>query len=384
MNFEFYVPSRVVFGDGAIRDAGKMAVEFGKRAVVVTGAGKAALDRLWESLQEYRIDWLQVEVAGEPDIKQVAAGIAAAQSFDANLVIGCGGGSVLDTAKAISAMLTNPGELLDYLEVVGKGLVLRYMAAPCIAIPTTAGTGSEVTCNAVLSVPDRQMKVSIRSSLLLPRVALVDPELTHSLPPEITAATGMDAITQVLEPYVSARANWMADLFCREGLQNGPQTVLRVYKDGKDQESRRKMAWTSLMGGLALANAGLGAVHGFASPIGGMFGAPHGAVCARLVAPVMAANVQALRTREPENPVLARYTEVAHWVTGQSDACIEDGIDWLFQLTENLSIQPLSSYGLREQDVSAVVEKAAIASSMKANPIHLTNDELSKILRSTL
>jgi alcohol dehydrogenase class IV len=382
MSFEFASPSRMIFGEGSVRDAGKIAADFGKRAVVVTGTGGANLECLWDSLQEHGIEWVQIEVAGEPDIKVVESGTAAAKTFRADIVIGCGGGSALDTAKAVSAMMTNPGELLDYLEVVGKGLPLRNPAAPSIAIPTTAGTGSEVTRNAVLSVPDQQMKVSMRSPLMLPKVALVDPGLTYGLPPEITASTGMDAITQVLEPYVSVRANWMADLFCREGLQRGPQALLRAYRDGSDGTARREMAWTSLLGGLALANAGLGAVHGFASPIGGMFEAPHGAVCARLLAPVMAANVLALREREPDSPILARYAEAAGWMTGNENAAIEDGIELLEYLTAELEVPRLSDYGVDDTDIPAVVEKARSASSMKANPIQLTDEELSNILYS--
>jgi len=351
---------------------------------VVTGKGGAATERLTSYLEENDLQWQLVEVSGEPDIQFVSRCIQVAHSFQTDIVIGFGGGSSLDTAKAISAMLTNSGDLLDYLEVVGKGKALRQPAAPCIAIPTTAGTGSEVTRNAVLGVPEHQMKVSMRSPKMLPKVALVDPELTYSLPPNVTAATGMDAITQVLEPYVSARANPITDLFCREGLVNGPSALLQAHRDGTDREARRKMAWTSLMGGLALANAGLGAVHGFASPIGGMFNAPHGAVCARLLSPVMTANVSALRKRSPDSLALSRYTEVSRWMTGREDASAEDGIVWLEQLTDNLSIPRLSQYGIGEGDIASIVDKAANASSMKANPIQLTTEELESVLRAAI
>jgi alcohol dehydrogenase class IV len=337
-SFEFATPQRVIFGEDTLSEAGKIAATFGNRAVVVTGQGGAELKRLLDYLQEQGVEWVQVQAAGEPDIHSVANAVRTAQSFEANLVIGFGGGSSLDTAKAVSAMLTNPGELLDYLEVVGKGQFLLHLAAPCIAIPTTAGTGSEVTRNAVLGVHDQKMKVSMRSPLILPRVALVDPELTCSLPPAVTATTGMDAITQVLEPYVSIRSNMMTDLFCREGLKNGPQALLRAFKDGEDRAARRCMAWTSLMGGLALANSGLGAVHGFASPIGGMFDAPHGAVCACLLAPVMEMNVRALQKRVPDSPILERYADAARWMTGNDAAQIEDAIEWLNELAHALAI----------------------------------------------
>jgi alcohol dehydrogenase class IV len=380
MTFEFAAPTRVIFGDAALQQAGKITSDLGKRVVVVHGAGGAAPEKLLEQLDDQQLEWQQIEVTTEPSIASVSDGAAIARSFAADVIIGYGGGSALDTAKAISAVITNPGELLDYLEVIGRGLSLRYPAAPCIAIPTTAGTGSEVTRNAVLSVPEEGMKVSMRSPLMLPRVALVDPEVTYSLPPQVTATTGMDAITQVLEPYVSIRSNAMTDLFCREGLQNGPQALLQAYHNGNDRVARGKMAWTSLMGGLALANAGLGAVHGFASPFGGMFDAPHGAVCARLLAPVMAVNVRALQERQPGSPALERYAEVSRWVTGNDSAQVEDGIQWLEQLTSDLAIPHLSQYGLNENDIPAVVEKAAVSSSMKANPIKLTDEELVEIL----
>jgi alcohol dehydrogenase class IV len=384
LSFELATPARVIFGEGTLREVGKITATFGNRVVIVTGQGGAEPERLFVCLKEHGIDWVQVQIAGEPDIDSVGNAIRTAQSFEANVVIGFGGGSALDTAKAISAMLTNPGDLMDYLEVVGKGQPLLDQAAPCIAIPTTAGTGSEVTRNAVLGVHNQRMKVSMRSSLMLPRVALIDPELTYSLPPAVTATTGMDAITQVLEPYVSMRSNMMTDLFCREGLQNGPQALLRAYKVGEDREARRCMAWTSLMGGLALANSGLGAVHGFASPIGGMFDAPHGAVCARLLAPVMEMNVRALRERSPESPILQRYANAARWITGNETAQVEVAIDWLNELAHELAIPPLSTYGLDQDDIPLIVEKAISASSMKANPIQLTEEELNRVLSTAL
>jgi alcohol dehydrogenase class IV len=384
MIVEFTAPARIVFGEGVAGQAGRAAAEYSKRALVVTGTRGAAPDRIWEALQAEGVHWLQLMVRGEPDILFIEDCLREVSLFNPGVVIGYGGGSVMDTAKAISAILTNPGELFDYLEVVGKGQALVNAALPCIAIPTTAGTGSEVTRNAVIGVPDRHMKVSMRSPLMLPKVALVDPEVTYKLPPAITAATGMDAITQVLEPYVSAKANRMTDLFCQDGLKNGPQALLQAYQNGEDREARSKMAWTSLMGGLALANAGLGAVHGFASPIGGIYDAPHGAVCARLLAPVMKVNIQALQERDPNSPILNRYECAACWMTGSEHSRLEDGVIWLEELSMKLAIPPLSAYGLNEDVIPSIVEKAATASSMKANPIRLTEEELSKILRAAL
>jgi alcohol dehydrogenase class IV len=299
-------------------------------------------------------------------------------------VVAAGGGSALDTGKAAGVLLANPGELLDYLEVVGKNQPLLHPGLPVIAIPTTAGTGAEVTKNAVLGVPEQKFKVSLRGPYLLPRVALVDPELTYSLPPDITASTGLDALTQVIEPYVSKRANPMVDLWCREGIARAGYALRKVFLNGNDAEAREDMAYASLLGGLSLANAGLGAVHGFASPLGGEFPAPHGAVCAALLAPSMRANVRALEERSPRHPALARYGEIARILTGRSAAEPGAAIAWVEETVRQLNIPALSVYGLTRADLPRLVEKAARASSMQANPIVLTEAELTQILEEGL
>jgi alcohol dehydrogenase class IV len=277
--------------------------------------------------------------------------------------------------------MTNPGEPLDYLEVIGHGQPLIHASAPYIAVPTTAGTGSEVTRNAVLASPQHRVKVSLRSPLMLPRIAVVDPELTHSVPPDVTASTGLDALTQVLEPYVSNQANPMTDAICREGLKRAAASLRRAYEDGQDATAREDMALVSLFGGLALANAKLGAAHGFAGPLGGLFPAPHGVICARLLPHVIEANVNALLTRMPNSPVLARYDEIAQILTGKATARATDGVLWVQDLCQSLSVPPLSDFGLREADFPTVVEKAGKASSMKGNPILLQDAELTNILR---
>ena len=233
------------------------------------------------------------------------------------MVIGLGGGSAIDTGKAIAALLTNPGDPLDYLEVIGRGQALQQTPLPYIAIPTTAGTGSEVTRNAVLASHEHHVKVSLRSPLMLPRVAIVDPELTYSLPPAITASTGLDALTQLIEPYTCNSPNPMIDAICREGMQRAARSLKRAYQNGSDAAAREDMSIAALFGGMALANAKLGAVHGFAGPLGGLFPAPHGMICARLLPFVVEANVRALQMREPDSPVLKRYDEVAQLLTGR-------------------------------------------------------------------
>jgi alcohol dehydrogenase class IV len=300
------------------------------------------------------------------------------------MVIGLGGGSVIDTGKAIAALVTNPGDVLDYLEVIGKGHPLINSPLPYIAIPTTAGTGSEVTRNAVIEAPEQNVKVSLRSPLMLPRLALVDPELTYDLPPAITASSGLDALTQLIEPFVSIKANPMTDAICREGMYHAARSLQRAYQDGGDNEARQSMSLASLFGGMALANATLGAVHGFAGPLGGMLHAPHGKVCARLLPLVMQANIAALESRQPEHPALSRYAELARILTGEATATALDGVIWTGELVERLGIPGLSDFGLRTTQFPEALEKTMKASSFKGNPIALNENELREILEKAL
>jgi alcohol dehydrogenase class IV len=299
------------------------------------------------------------------------------------MILGLGGGSVLDTGKAIAALVTNPGDVLDYLEVIGKGHSLINAPLPYIAIPTTAGTGSEVTRNAVIESTEQNVKVSLRSPMMLPRLALVDPELTYNLPPDITASAGLDALTQLIEPFVSVKANPMTDAICREGMYHAARSLRRAYQNGADIEARQEMSLASLFGGLALANAALGAVHGFAGPLGGMLHAPHGAVCARLLPFVMDANISALETRQPEHPALGRYVEIAKILTGAKDAAARDGVRWTRELVDALRIPKLSKYGMSEENFPEAVEKAMKANSFKGNPIALNEKELREILEKS-
>jgi alcohol dehydrogenase class IV len=291
---------------------------------------------------------------------------------------------VIDTGKAVAALLTNSGDPLDYLEVIGRGQPLTQASAPYIAIPTTAGTGAEVTHNAVLASPEHRVKVSLRSPLMLPDVALVDPELSCCLPPDVTAYTGLDALTQVIEPFVSGKANPITDALCREGITRAARSLRRAFENGEDHPAREDMALASLFGGLALANAALGAVHGFAGPFGGMFDAPHGAICAALLPHVMAINVQALQARQPDGEALRRYDEVARLLTGNSAATARDGVAWIATLCAALRVPALASYGLARADFDDLITKAAAASSMKGNPVALTPNEMRTILERAI
>jgi alcohol dehydrogenase class IV len=384
MRFEFGTVTRIVFGPGTFGEVGKIARGFGNRALVVTNLEPAALEPLAGRLRESGLQCSLFGVRGEPEIETVRRGVAQAKQENCGVVVSIGGGSALDAGKAIAAMLTNPGELLDYLEVVGRGQALAQPGAPFVAVPTTAGTGAEVTRNAVLASPEHRFKVSLRSPFLLAKVALVDPELTYDLPPAITASTGLDALTQVIEPYVCSRPNPMTDAICVEGIRRAARSLQAAFEKGRDPAARLDMSLASLFGGLALANAGLGAVHGFAAPIGGQFHAPHGAVCAALLPHVMEANVRALRQRQPAAEPLRRYDEVARLLTGSATAAAEAGIEWVRRLVTSLKIPGLGQYGLKREHTAELVGKAAQASSMKANPIALTPEELGGILERAM
>ena len=384
MRFEFATATHILFGEGMAREVAPAAAAMGRRALLVTGVSRERAAPLAAQLEAAGVACAPFTVPGEPTVEMIRAGAAYARDESRDLVIAMGGGSAIDAGKALAAMLANPGDPLDYLEVIGAGRPLERTSAPFIAIPTTAGTGSEVTRNAVLASPEHRVKASLRSAGMLPRLAVVDPELTFDLPRSITASTGLDALTQCIEPYVSVRANPMTDLVCVEGIRRAAAALPRVWENGRDREARGEMAWASLLGGMALANAGLGAAHGFAAPVGGMFAAPHGAICAALLPHVMEMNVQALRARAPGSAPLRRYEEVARLLTGQSHAAAEDGVRWVAALCRKLEIPPLRAYGVTGSDIPDLVAKAAHASSMKGNPIALTSEELRRIVSSSL
>ena len=355
-----------------------------ERVLLVTGSTPDRADSILSALQEHKVSHTPFSVSGEPTVPAVADGVRSAKKAQCRIVIGYGGGSALDCAKAIAALMPNPGDPLDYLEVVGRGNPLARPCAPCICVPTTAGTGSEVTRNAVLVSPEHRVKVSLRSPGMFPLLAVVDPDLTRSLPPSITASTGMDALTQLIEPFVSLGANPLSDAICREGIRRAALWLRPAFVDGSDPEARENMALASLFGGLALTNAGLGVVHGLAAPLGGMSSIPHGIVCARLLPFAMKANLKALRTRAKDSPALSRFDEIARLLTGKAVARAEEGVDWIESTCAELAIPRLSSFGLAAEDLPPVAEKAQKASSMKPNPIQLSVEELTSILEKAL
>ena len=359
--FEFATAARIVFGPGtAASSLSAAAKSLGRRALLVTGSQPGRWSHLIDAAAIF-------SVTGEPTVETAREGAALARGEACDVIVAIGGGSAIDAGKAIAALAANPGDVLDYLEVAGAGRPLEHRPLPFIAVPTTSGTGAEVTRNAVLASPAHGVKASLRSAWMLPTLALVDPDLTRDLPREIAAYTALDALTQLIEPFVSPRANSFSDMAARQGLA---QCAL-----GLRELDREAMAQASLLSGMALANSGLGAVHAFASAIGGMFpSAPHGAICAALLAPVTRINLEALRARDPHGPALARYEEAFALLGG-------GGVEWIDETVRRLGIQPLAHYGVDLGRAGEIAAKAQAASSMKANPIALTAGELTAALR---
>lgn len=357
-----------------------IARTMGERALIVYGWKGQAYEQLEKNLAAQEIDSILFEVVSEPTVGLVEQCVHLVKEKACDLVISLGGGSTIDTGKAVSALVTNPGDVHAYLEVIGGGQAITKPALPFLAIPTTAGTGAEVTRNAVLGSPEHGVKVSLRSPLMLPKVALVDPELTYSLPASITAYTGLDALTQLIEPFVSISSNPLTDALCREGIDRASRSLRKAYLDRGDKLARRELSLASLFGGLALANAKLGAVHGFAGPLGGLFPVPHGAICARLLPIVMEMNIDALQKRLPDSIALLRYYEIARLVTGKANATAMDGVKWVEELCADLKIACLAAYGVSRESLPVVAEMAAKSSSMKGNPIALTMSEMLEVL----
>ena len=376
--FAFATAARIAFGPGVAAQAPGLARGFGARAFVVTGATPARAAWLTGGLAA---EGLAVEVWPTPHAPLVAdavAAVAAARDFAADVVIAIGGGAALDLGKAVAGLMREPGAPLDHLEVVGKGLPLTQDPPPLIAIPTTAGTGAEVTRNAVLGAPEHRRKVSLRDARLLPKAALVDPDLLRGLPHGVALASGLDAIVQVIEPYVSRFANPLTDALCRDAIPRGLTALPRLLADGADAGARADMAFTSLCGGLALANARLGAVHGLAGVIGGRSTMAHGAICGRLAPGVLAATEAALpQGCAPQ----ARFAEVRRWIAAALGGDAPDAFATLRRFIDAEGLPPLD---LATQAVEEVAAEAMKSSSMQGAPVTPAPQRLAALLAAEL
>lgn len=376
-SFTFGTANRIVFGAGRAAELPSLIQGWGRKALVCTGTRP---ERHHELIAALPMRAEVFRVAGEPTVQMARNAVEAATLQGADLVVAIGGGSAVDLGKAVAMLLGNGGDPLDYLEVIGLGRPITRASVPFVAVPTTAGTGAEATANAVLASPEHGRKASLRSESMIPRVALVDPLLTLDCPPSVTAASGLDALTQCLEPYVCVQASPLTDALTIEGLRRASTGLRAAYQDGSDVAARTDMALCGLLGGMSLANAKLGAVHGFAGVIGGLTDARHGAICAALLASVVEVNVAALRDREPSNPALARYRNTAVLLTGRPDASPADGVAWIRQTVRMLGIRGLAELGVRADMWDDIVTKTRTASSTRGNPIVLTEVELHRVL----
>jgi alcohol dehydrogenase class IV len=384
--FDFYSVGRIVFGRGQISRLTELIAPFGTRALLVHNGSDAVAQRVAGLLSDAKIHVELLRQRGEPTVADVDRGTLIARERETDFVLGLGGGSAIDAAKAIAGLLTNGGSALDYMEVVGLGRKITRPSTPWLAIPTTAGTGAEATRNAVIGAPERRFKASIRGEQLLPRIALIDPELGVEVPPAVTGASGMDALCQLIEAYTSTSAQPMTDALAKRGIPLATRALRRAFKDGSDLDAREDMALAAFWSGLALTNAGLGAVHGFAAPLGANFPAPHGALCAALLPHVIEANVAALRAAgSGSDRVLARYAAVGRAIAGSDTldyaAAIDAAIHESLYLARDLRIPSLAQFGIAESDIAPMVQLAKKASSMRYNPVVLTDEALANVLR---
>ena len=386
--FQFARVPRILFGNGMISKLPGIAEGYGKNLIIVTGRGSFASSeycgRLLEELETRGIEYHIVSIPGEPSPDDIDDTVKRFEGTEIDLVTGIGGGSAVDAGKVISAMLGKKESVIDFLEGVGK-LEHPGTRVPFIAVPTTSGTGSEATKNAVISVIGKEgFKRSLRHDNLVPDIALVDPDLTISCSPEITAASGMDCFTQLTEAFLSDKGNPYTDALALESLKSLKTSLEKSYFDGSDRDARAGMSFAALTSGICLANAGLGTVHGFASSIGGMYEIPHGLVCGSLMAKANEINVRELRKSGESEASLKKYSLLGQLFLNEKDKTenyyIDGFIDYLQSLAVTFRFPGLKRFGVSDDDVS----KICLITENKNNPVKLPIENLEEILRSRL
>lgn len=379
---------RIEFGAGVRHRLPGLAAAFGRRVLLVTGSRSLLQGRFWPELEAgFAAAGLEVighRISGEPSPEAIDAAVQRYRGRDVSVVVAIGGGSAMDAGKAIAGLLLPGNPVLDHLEGVGPERPYRGPALPFIAVPTTAGTGSEATKNAVLSTHGPgAYKKSFRDESLVAEYAVVDPDFLATCPPAVIAGNGMDALTQLLESYLSLRANPFCDALALDGLAHARDSLLALYRDPANAAARAGMAYASLLSGITLAQTGLGSVHGLAAPLGAFFPIPHGVACGTLVAAATAVNIRALSEREPGHPALARYAGVGRLLTGREYS--DDGearaalVALLEEWTGRLDLPALDDFGITARDHPRIVANSR-GSSMKTNPIVLDDAEVTAIL----
>ncbi|MHB8983282.1 iron-containing alcohol dehydrogenase [Thiobacillus sp.] len=383
---------RIEFGAGSVCRLPAIARQYGARALLVTGGSSLERTTAWpallDGLREQGVDWVRIRIAGEPSPDIVDQAVRELQSEAIDVVIGIGGGSALDAAKAIAGLLRTGNSVMDHLEGVGPELPYTGPAVPFIAVPTTAGTGSEATRNAVLSVQGTHgFKKSFRDEKLVAEFAVVDPDLLATCPPAIIAANGMDAFTQLLESFVSSRAAPLTDSLAWGGMKAAREGLLALHADPGDAGARERMAYAALASGITLAQAGLGSVHGLAAPLGAFFPIPHGLACGTLLATATGVNLRALRARAPSHPALEKYAQVGRLLSKNGRLAGVDAQDRLVSIlaawTEKLGLPTLAHYGVTAADIPRIVAGSR-GSSMRTNPVVLDDGEIAMILEARL
>jgi len=382
MFFEYATPTDILFGRQALVKALPRIINCGKHAFFVHGKDASRCKQLVDTLHKNGVAVTPFTVSSEPDIDLIEKARNKAKDSRCDYVIAMGGGSVVDTAKAVAALITNNEPILNYLEVVGQGSPLTHAPVSCIVIPTTAGTGSEVTRNAVIQVPDKRVKVSLRSPLMYPDLAVIEPSLMMTLPLESTLFSGWDAIVQLIESYLTRKANPICDALSLQGLQYAIPAINALEKNLNDYEARSHMALAALYSGITLTNAGLGAVHGLAGPLGGYYRqrVPHGAICARLLPEVLQSHL--LHSSEDSN-LVQRLQVVINLLSGSEKM---DQKEALVDLKDRICdrIPNLGIWGVLERDLPVIAEQSKTSSSMRGNPVVLETEELVSILKQAL
>lgn len=379
-SFSFLTASDVRFGRGSALAAAPAVAQYGKRALLVRGRSVAWVDTFATVLGECGCEIETLFCQAEPDLPALQSALSAARAFAPDVVVAIGGGAVLDMGKALAALIPAKHDPMEYLEVVGNGAPLDASPLAYVALPTTAGTGAEVTKNAVIGVPSHGRKVSLRDNRMLADVAIIDPALTDNAPKGVTAASGLDAITQVIEPYISAKSNVLTDALCRDAIPRGLNALIRLMQS-EDADARDDLALTSLFGGMALANSGLGVVHGLAGVLGGATGAPHGLLCGRMLPSSLRVNRQALID---QNLSVERIDQVADWISNALGTSAETAFDDLEQAFMDWNLPVLTDWIDPDADLETWANEAKQSSSMKGNPVALTTEQISRVLQAAV
>lgn len=400
-SFSLSLFPRIEFGPGSIKQLPEKIALYGKRVLLITGVRSFYQSPHWEqlifTLEQQQIQWFHITINGEPSPQFVDSTVQQFLNSEILCVVAIGGGSALDAGKAVSGLLNNGASVMDYLEGVGAGKHYSGPALPFIAVPTTAGTGSEATKNAVLSdIGPQGYKKSFRDEQLIPQFAIIDPDLLAGCPKPLIAANGMDALTQLMESYLSTRANPVTDALALSGIEAVRDSLLLWYQSKENQshedsdkisQARANMAYAALISGITLAQVGLGSVHGLASPLGAFFPIPHGIACGTVLAEATGINIAAMLSREPHNPGLQRYARIGRLLSQENNLNDTQARDKLIQLltqwSQVMALEPLSAYGVTEADIARLVDNIS-PGSMQTNPIILTQKEKEQLVRNSL